>query len=95
MLWSPIRTAVCHLSSLAISKEPTHCFCTLYLGSNCSTNELEKIISFELLKLKSDSSKCPVGKEKITVAIMTNSRLIITVNRLQQKNLHVSPIKLE
>ena len=40
-------------------------------------------------------SKCPVGKEKITVAILTNSRLRITVNWLQQKYLHVSPIVLE
>jgi len=37
----------------------------------------------------------PVGKEKITVAILTNSRLRITVNWLQQKYLHVSPITFE
>jgi len=42
-----------------------------------------------------DNSKFPVGKEKITVAILTNSRLRITVNWLQQKYLHVSPIMLE
>ena len=95
---SPIRTAVCHLSSFATSKEPTHCICTLYLGSNCSTNELEKIISFELLKFTSDNSKCPIGKEKIALAILTNSRLRITVNwlqQIQQKYLHDSPIMLE
>ena len=46
---SPIRTAVCHLSSPAISKERTHCNCKLHLGSKCSTIELEKIFSFALL----------------------------------------------
>jgi len=40
-------------------------------------------------------SKCPVGKEKITVAILTTYRLRITVNWLRQKYLHVSPIMLE
>jgi len=55
----------------------------------------EKIISFELMKLKSDNSKCPVSKVKTAVAILTNSRLRITVNWLQQKYLHVSPITFE
>jgi len=58
-------------------------------------HELEKIISFELLKLKSDNSKCPVSKVKTAVAILTNSRLRITANWLQQKYLHVSPVMLE
>jgi len=58
-------------------------------------HELEKIISFELLKLKSDNSKCPVSKVKTAVAILTNSRLRNTVNWLQQKYLHVSPVMLE
>ena len=42
-----------------------------------------------------ENSKFPVGKEKTTVAILTNSSLRITVNWLQQKYLHVSPIMLE
>ena len=42
-----------------------------------------------------ENSKCPVGKEKTTVAILTNSRLRITVNWLQQKYHHVSRVMVE
>ena len=94
-LKSPIWTAVCHLSSPAISIERTHCNCRLHLGSNCSRMELEKIFSFSIVELKSENSECPVVKDKITVVILTNSRLKIIVNSLQQKYLHVLTIMLE
>jgi len=37
-----------------ISKKSTECYCTLYLGSACSTIEIGKIFSYYLLKLKSE-----------------------------------------
>jgi len=52
-------------------------------------------ILIRIVELKSENSKCPVVKYKITGDILTNYRLKITVNWLQQKYLHVSPIMLE